>query len=136
MMKTKNKMKFDEDIIIKEIENHILSTYSNSYHYVNKNEIQTIDVWEGLGSLQTTARDNAIKYLMRFGKKDGKNIKDLYKAIHNIMFMIYSCRNELKEKNDNQEKDQLSFDFLTNYFENEMFDYNNFMENSNYENSN
>ena len=33
---------------------------------------------------------NAIKYLMRYGKKQGKNQKDLIKAIHYIVLLISS----------------------------------------------
>lgn len=87
-------MKFNEDIVLKEIEKHVKSTYDPTYHYFSENGIVPIDVWESLGNLETSSRDNAIKYLMRFGKKDGKNLKDLYKAIHNIMFMIYSVKNK------------------------------------------
>ena len=35
---------------------------------------------------------NAIKYLMRYGKKQGRNEKDLYKAIHYIVLLISSER--------------------------------------------
>ena len=33
---------------------------------------------------------NAIKYLCRYGKKDGKNRKDLLKAIHYIVLLMSS----------------------------------------------
>ena len=39
---------------------------------------------------------NIMKYAMRFGKKDGKNIDDLLKIIHYTMIAIYILRQEEK----------------------------------------
>lgn len=72
--------KYREDKILEQLTKYIDSTYDQ--HYVGKNNVQTIDMWEALGSADTTARDTALKYLMRFGKKDGLNKKDLLKAMH------------------------------------------------------
>jgi len=69
--------KYNEGLILNEIKTYIDSTYGQ--HYVGNGEIQTVDFWESLGSLDTTARDTAIKYLARFGKKGGNNRKDLLK---------------------------------------------------------
>jgi hypothetical protein len=80
--------KFNEGQIMAELEDYLASTYSQ--HYVGTNEVQTVDVWEANGSLSTTARDNAIKYLMRYGKKEGKNRKDLLKTMHYIVLMMYA----------------------------------------------
>lgn len=74
---------------------YIGQTYSQ--HYVGLTEIQTIDVWESLGTLETTSRDTAIKYLMRYGKKKGKNKADLLKAIHYIALMLYCYDKEQKQ---------------------------------------
>lgn len=83
----------DEDEILTEIIHYIGTTYNQ--HYVgSRSDIQTIDVWESLGTLETTSRDTAIKYLMRYGKKDGKNPKDLAKAIHYIVLMLYALKKE------------------------------------------
>jgi len=81
-------MKYNEDSTLKLIEQYVGSTYGG--HYVGNQQIQVVDVWESLGSLETTARDTAIKYLARYGKKKGKNKVDLLKAIHYIMLMIYT----------------------------------------------
>jgi len=82
----------NEGKILEEIKAHIDSTYGA--HYVGNKQIQTIDFWESLGNLETTARDNCIKYLARFGKKGGRNRKDLLKAIHYIMLMMYVTEKE------------------------------------------
>ena len=69
---------------IEEIRNYVKNTYGE--HYANG--IQVTDLWEALESSDTTCRDTAIKYLARYGKKGGKNKKDLYKAIHYIMLLL------------------------------------------------
>lgn len=88
---------YNEDKIIAEIKSYIDSTYGQ--HYVGNKDIQTVDFWESLGSLDTTARDTAIKYLARYGKKDGRNKKDLLKAAHYIILMIYAHDKEVEGKN-------------------------------------
>jgi hypothetical protein len=78
---------YGEGEYLKEIQKYVDGTYGE--HYVAK-DIQVVDIWESLGSLESTARDTAIKYLCRYGKKNGKNRKDLYKAIHYIMLMMHA----------------------------------------------
>jgi hypothetical protein len=92
--------KYKEDEILAKVQDYVDSTYGQ--HYVGNGDIQTVDFWESLGSLETTARDTAIKYLARYGKKGGRNEKDLLKAIHYIMLMMYAAPDE--EDNDNKVK--------------------------------
>tara|TARA_R110000851_G_scaffold267872_1_gene420452 strand:+ start:465 stop:737 length:273 start_codon:yes stop_codon:yes gene_type:complete len=82
------KYNYNEDVNIGLVKDYIDSTYGQ--HYVGNKEIQTVDFWESLGSLDTTCRDTAIKYLARYGKKNGRNKKDLLKAIHYIILMMYA----------------------------------------------
>ena len=82
---------YNEGQYLKDIQNYVDGTYGE--HYVSKG-IQVVDIWESLGSLESTARDTAIKYLCRYCKKDGKNKKDLLKAIHYIMLMMYAGEEE------------------------------------------
>lgn len=91
-------MKYNENIILDEVKQYIQSTYGE--HYVGNKDVQTVDFWYSLGSLDTTARDTAIKYLARYGKKNGRNRKDLFKAIHYIVLMLYANDNEKGEIND------------------------------------
>jgi len=86
------KYRFQEDEILFHLEEYVDATYSGHYTNEEKKEIQVIDIWESLGSLESTARDNALKYLLRYGKKEGKNPKDLYKAMHYIILMLYCGR--------------------------------------------
>ena len=91
--------KYNEDVNIQKIQKYIDGTYGQ--HYVGNGDIQTVDFWESLGSLETTARDTAIKYLARYGKKSGRNEKDLLKAVHYVILMMY-CR-DMIEKGDMQQ---------------------------------
>ena len=43
-----------------------------------------------LGIDKDFCQANAIKYLCRYGKKDGKNRKDLLKAIHYVVLLMSS----------------------------------------------
>ena len=79
--------KYEEPKFLKEVVDYIEKTYNQ--HYVGNKQIQTIDVWQTLGSVDTTCRDTAIKYLMRYGKKGGHNRKDLLKAVHYIVLLAH-----------------------------------------------
>ena len=79
--------KYNEDKILADIQQYIESTYNQ--HYVGKDSIQTIDVWDSLDMADQMCQGTAIKYLMRFGRKDGYNKKDLLKAIHYIVLLMY-----------------------------------------------
>lgn len=82
------KYKYKEDVSLQKVLDYVDSTYGQ--HYVGDGDVQTVDFWKSLGSLETTARDTAIKYLARYGKKGGRNEKDLLKAIHYIVLMMYA----------------------------------------------
>ena len=84
--------KYNEMTNINKFIKYLDGTYGQ--HYVGNGDIQTVDFWESLGSLESTARDTAIKYLARYGKKGGKNEKDLLKAIHYIILMMYAKESE------------------------------------------
>ena len=88
--RTNNKFKFDEDRFMGEALDYIASTYGQHYVGEDKEKTQVVDLWESLGSLDTTSRDTAIKYLSRYGKKGGYNKKDLMKAIHYTILLWYA----------------------------------------------
>jgi len=80
--------KYNEGKILKEIESYLKSTYSG--HYVSdEQKIQTLDLIESIGDAEAFCRSNAIKYLSRFGKKDGKNRKDILKVIHYAILLYH-----------------------------------------------
>ena len=86
-------MKYGEDKIVKEIENYIKSTYSEHYS-TTKDGFQVQDMLRHLGIDKDFCQANAIKYLARYGKKNGKNRKDLLKAIHYIVLLMSSEDNK------------------------------------------
>jgi len=93
--------KYNEDKAMAALKEYLDGTYGQ--HYVGDGDVQTVDFWRSLGSLETTARDTAIKYLARYGKKAGKNRKDLLKTLHYVVLMMYALDLE-EEANDNIDK--------------------------------
>lgn len=79
--------KYSEDVSINKLQKYIDGTYGQ--HYVGAQGIQTIDVWDSLDMAQQLCQGTAIKYLMRYGKKDGYNEKDLLKALHYIVLLMH-----------------------------------------------
>tara|TARA_B100000085_G_scaffold176910_1_gene161200 strand:+ start:939 stop:1247 length:309 start_codon:yes stop_codon:yes gene_type:complete len=90
-------MKYNEPEILQELEEYIESTYGQ--HYVdNRRDIQIQDVFDSIGISEEFCRGCAIKYLIRFGKKDGKNPKDLMKAMHYMVLLYhYAFKGEKNE---------------------------------------
>ena len=86
-------MKYNEDKICKEIENYIKSTYGQHYSS-GKDGIQALDLLKSIGIKSDFCQANAIKYLSRYGRKNGYNRKDLLKAIHYVILLL----NNDKEK--------------------------------------
>ena len=82
-------MKYNEDKIIQEISDYITSTYGEHYS-TTKDGFQVQDMLRQLGIDKDFCQANAIKYLCRYGKKGGKNRKDLLKAIHYIILLMSS----------------------------------------------
>ena len=70
------KYKFNEDKILKDIKDYIDLTYNQ--HYGN-GKYQATDMIIDSGHGEGFCIGNIMKYAMRYGKKDGKNIKDLQK---------------------------------------------------------
>ena len=102
-MKSENEVrkllfKYKEDEILAEVMEYIAGTYSE--HYGGQN-IQIQDVFDQMGISEAFTRGAAMKYLFRFGKKDGKNRKDLLKCIHYCCLLYhYAFKSEgLKDEN-------------------------------------
>ena len=91
-------MKYGENKIIEEISRYILGTYDQHYS-TTEDGFQVQDMLRQLGIDKDFCQANAIKYLCRYGKKDGKNRKDLLKAIHYIVLLM-SSEDESKKKED------------------------------------
>ena len=89
-------MKYNEEQILKEVIKYIKSTYNQHYSTDGKG-LQAMDIFRHLDTDKDFCHSNAIKYLIRYGKKQGKNEKDLIKAIHYIVLLISSERDTKKQ---------------------------------------
>ena len=90
--------KYNEDETLTEVMEYIVGTYSEHY---GDQKFQIQDVFDQMGISEAFTRGAAMKYLFRFGKKDGKNRKDLLKCIHYCCLLYhYAFKSEgLKDEN-------------------------------------
>jgi len=80
-------MKYKEDKIINEIKSYVESTYTQHYSTTDEG-FQVQDILRHLDINKDFCQANAIKYLCRYGKKNGYNRNDLLKAVHYIILLI------------------------------------------------
>ena len=80
--------KYAEGDIINDFKDYIDSTYSQHYK-TDEESVECFDAWIALGDSTATFRNTAIKYLWRYGKKNGNNRADLMKALHYVMMCLY-----------------------------------------------
>ena len=79
---------YSEGATLALLEDYLRGTYGA--HYASEgSKIQTLDFIESIGDAEAFCRSNAIKYLSRFGKKDGKNPKDLLKVMHYAILLYH-----------------------------------------------
>ena len=78
------KMKYKEDKIINEVKSYVESTYTQHYSTTDEG-FQVQDILRHLDINKDFCQANAIKYLCRYGKKNGYNRNDLLKAVHYII---------------------------------------------------
>jgi len=80
--------KYEEDLTLKEVQDYLSGTYKA--HYTSQeSKTQTLDLIESIGDAEAFCRSNAIKYLSRFGKKNGKSKLDILKAIHYCVLLYH-----------------------------------------------
>ena len=82
-----SKYKFNEDIILEQLKTYIDSTYDAHY---SMNKIQSTEFIFDAEHGEGFCLGNVIKYAQRYGKKDGKNEKDLLKIIHYTIILLGS----------------------------------------------
>lgn len=93
--------KYDEDVILKEIKDYLGGTY-RSHYAGEEGKTQTLDLIDSIGDAEAFCRSNAIKYLSRFGKKNGKSKLDILKAIHYCILLTHFS-GVLEQPKDNYE---------------------------------
>ena len=74
-----NMYKYIEDKTLAELKDYIDGTYDQHY---SKNKFQATEFIIDGGHGEGFCIGNIMKYAQRYGKKDGKNRKDLLKVIH------------------------------------------------------
>ena len=74
----------------------ILAMFGNVYIWIERHKEYPNDSnILGMNIDKDFCQANAIKYLCRYGKKNGKNRKDLLKAIHYIILLMSSEDSDL-----------------------------------------
>jgi hypothetical protein len=91
--------KYEEDKTLKEVEQYLSSTY-HSHYTSEQSKTQTLDLIESIGDAEAFTRSNAIKYLSRFGKKNGKSKMDILKAIHYCILLYHFAGLHKKSNNE------------------------------------
>ena len=102
MSESKNHFwKYNEDKILKDVEEYVTSTYGS--HYCGSNEeyknIQTIDLLASKDLAPGFCQANILKYGSRYGDKDGRNKRDLLKVIHYAMLLLHFDRHYSRTNN-------------------------------------
>ena len=87
----------NEDKTLAEVMEYIAGTYSEHY---GDQKFQIQDVFEQMDIAEEFVRGAAIKYLYRFGKKNGKDRKDLLKvhALCNVYYITIHLKPEGQNK--------------------------------------
>ena len=81
--------KYAEDKILEDLKQYLDKTYGQ--HYKSEEAaIECFDAWIALGDATPTFRNTALKYLWRYGKKNGNNKDDLMKVLHYTFMMLYN----------------------------------------------
>jgi hypothetical protein len=81
-----NIYKFKEDEVLREVAEYLEKTYKS--HYVDNNNRQLMEDIVDEGDAIPFCRWNSIKYLRRYGKKNGFNRDDLLKSLHYCIIML------------------------------------------------
>jgi hypothetical protein len=98
---TNHLWKYNEDKIIKDIEDYVTSTYNSHYCGTDDDykDIQTIDLMAAKGLAQDFCQANILKYGSRYGEKDGRNKRDLLKVIHYAMLLMHFDKHYSRQNN-------------------------------------
>lgn len=78
--------KYDEDKTLAELANYIDATYGQHYS-IDKFQATEFIIDGGHG--EGFCIGNILKYAQRYGKKDGRNRKDLLKILHYAIIMMH-----------------------------------------------
>ena len=91
--------RYNEDETLKELKSYIDATYGQHY---SRDKFQATEFIIDGGHGEGFCIGNVLKYAQRYGKKDGRNRKDLLKIIHYAIIMLHV--HDLNEGNENETK--------------------------------
>jgi len=95
-MTENRKYKYDEDAILKELNDYIAGTY-NQHYSAGDDKIQTLDLIEACGDGEAFCRCNILKYASRYDKK-GTARRDIMKILHYaVLLMHFNDKNAKRE---------------------------------------
>ena len=94
--------KYDEDKTLAELANYIDATYGQHY---SRDKFQATEFIIDGGHGEGFCIGNIMKYAQRYGKKDGRNRKDLMKILHYAIIMMHV--------HDSEERKQVKSDTIT-----------------------
>ena len=77
--------KYKEDKTLKELKEYIDKTYGEHY---SRNKFQATEFIIDSGHGEGFCIGNILKYAQRYGKKGGKNRKDILKVIHYAIILL------------------------------------------------
>ncbi len=98
MMRKKQKQyKYDEDVALLELKAYIDATYDQHY---SRNKYQATEFIIDSGHGEGFCIGNIMKYAQRYGKKNGKDRKDLLKVIHYGIMALYNHDIENEKENE------------------------------------
>jgi hypothetical protein len=104
--------RYSEDRILAELKSYVDSTYGQHY---SRNKFQATEFIIDDGHGEGFCIGNVLKYAQRYGKKDGRNRKDLLKIIHYAIIMLHvhdlneEIQNETKRNNNQPVKELLNY---------------------------
>jgi len=78
--------KYNEPELLKEFTEYVDKTYGEHY---SQDRFQATEFIIDGGHGEGFCIGNVLKYAQRYGKKDGKNRKDLLKVLHYSLIMLY-----------------------------------------------
>ena len=94
--KDTNRYKYNEDAILKELQEYISGTY-NQHYSAGDDKIQTLDLIEACGDGEAFCRSNILKYASRYDKK-GTSRRDILKIMHYaVLLMHFNDKNAQRE---------------------------------------
>lgn len=102
--------KYNEPALLQELTEYIDKTYGEHY---SRDKFQATEFIIDGGHGEGFCIGNVLKYAQRYGKKEGRNRKDLFKVLHYGMIMLYvHDLNEEKYDENKRNHNQYSEEFL------------------------